>query len=57
MGYFIPVESQQFANFNHWVTSASHVLTRHPEYNDTEHAKGPPWRGHQDDQGNADAPV
>lgn len=37
---------QRFDSFQQWVDKASSWLTGHPEYNDTEHSKSKPWRGH-----------
>ena len=46
MEAFIPIPGQSFSCQQDWVNRASHVLTAHPEYRNTEHhgaAKG--WRG------------
>lgn len=46
MGYYIAVPGQSFEDFNDWVECAKARLTRHPEYNDTEHSTAEPWRGY-----------
>jgi hypothetical protein len=40
-----PFESQQFKSHQEWVNKASSWLTRHPEYNNTEHGEIKGWRG------------
>jgi hypothetical protein len=40
-----PFEGQYFTSFAQWVVQAKHVLTAHPEFNDTEHG-GEGWRGY-----------
>jgi hypothetical protein len=37
--------NQQFDSFEEWVNKASSWLTRHPEYNNTEHGTIRGWRG------------
>lgn len=41
---FVPFEDQYFASFQQWVNKAASWLTRHPDYNNTEHG-APGWRG------------
>lgn len=36
---------QRFDSFDQWVSRASSWLTRHPQYNNTEHAKKTGWQG------------
>jgi hypothetical protein len=38
--------NQQFADFEQWLNHANMWLTRHPQYNDTEHGHQSGWRGH-----------
>lgn len=42
---FIPVEGQSFSSEQDWVNRASRALTRHPQYNNTEHGENTGWRG------------
>ena len=42
---FVPVEGQCFTSHQQWVNNASSWLTRHPQFNNTEHGKGAGWRG------------
>lgn len=37
--------NQQFDTFQEWVNKASSWLTRHEDYNDTEHGDEKGWRG------------
>lgn len=43
----VPIAGQAFASQSEWIRTASHRLTRHPDYRNTEH-DGPEkgWRGH-----------
>lgn len=40
-----PYERQQFTSHQQWVNKASSWLTRHPQYNNTEHGEIKGWRG------------
>lgn len=42
---YVPVEGQCFTSFQEWVNKASSWLTRHPQYNNTEHGETKGWRG------------
>lgn len=41
----VPVEGQSFSSEQDWINRAKRVLTSHPSYNNTEHAKATGWRG------------
>lgn len=43
---FVPVEGQSFSSEQDWINRASRVLTAHPDYNDTSHAKRKGWNGY-----------
>ena len=43
---FIPVKGQSFSCQQDWINRASRVLTSHPEYRNTAHAKVKGWRGY-----------
>lgn len=40
-----PFGDQRFDTFEQWVNKASSWLTRHPDYNNTEHGEKKGWRG------------
>lgn len=44
-GTFVPVDGQSFSSEQDWINRASRVLTRHPDYNNTEHGDEKGWRG------------
>ena len=41
----VPIDGQSFSSEQDWIHRASRVLTRHAEYNNTEHGKTKGWRG------------
>lgn len=43
---FVPFDGQSFSSEQDWINRASRVLTAHPEYNNTQHAKQKGWNGH-----------
>ena len=44
MPSFEAVPGQSFRSHVEWVCKASSWLTRHPQYRNTEHAKGKGWQ-------------
>lgn len=46
MSIFEAVPGQSFRSFPQWVNMASSWLTRHPDFNDTQHGNNKGWRGH-----------
>ena len=40
-----PFSDQTFTSHQQWVNKASSWLTRHPDYNNTEHGEKKGWRG------------
>ena len=41
----VPVEGQAFKSKQDWINRASRVLTRHPEFHDTQHGDAGGYRG------------
>ena len=41
----VPVKGQCFRSEQDWINRASRALTRHPDYNNTEHGDAKGWRG------------
>lgn len=46
MSDFVAIEGQRFTSHQDWVNRASRVLTSHPLYRNTAHAKVKGWRGY-----------
>lgn len=42
---FVPVEGQSFSSKQDWINRATRALTRHPDYNNTEHGEAKGYRG------------